>query len=221
MSGPDYPIINEPGSNGIGLFTIGVSPIGTIPWFDFWKTVISQYGNSERMAALIETINAVDPTESFDNFFDWIWSVKTARGLGLDVWGRIVGVGRVLSVATGTYFGFSEAGVTVSNFGPRGFGNFYGGEPLTDNYLLTDDAFRVLIYAKALANISNCSIPVINRILLDLFPNRGNCYCTDGQDMTMTYSFKFALTSVEIAIVEQTGVLPKPAGVSLTVNYLA
>ena len=35
--------------------------------------------------------------------------------------------------------------------------------------------------------------------------------------MTMTYTFEFALTPVEQAIVEQSGVLPRPTGVSSSV----
>ena len=46
MSGPD-PFRPKTGSNGIGGFVIGVSPIGDIPPFDFWKTIISQYANSD------------------------------------------------------------------------------------------------------------------------------------------------------------------------------
>jgi hypothetical protein len=75
----------------------------------------------------------------------------------------------------------------------------------------------VLILAKALANISSCSAPAVNKVLQLLFPGRGVCYATDGLDMTMTYTFLFALTPVEAAIVDQSGVLPRPAGVSATV----
>jgi hypothetical protein len=35
--------------------------------------------------------------------------------------------------------------------------------------------------------------------------------------MTMTYRFSFGLTSLENAILSQTGVLPKPTGVLATV----
>ena len=57
---------------------------------------------------------------------------------------------------------------------------FYSGAVLTSNFNLSDDAFRTLIFAKALANISDGSIPAINQLLLNLFPRRGNCYVTDG-----------------------------------------
>lgn len=243
-SGPPYSPGPQPGSNGVGLFTIGISPIGTIPPFDVWKTVISQYANSEILVGLIENIFAyLDQTKNFDAFFDFVFNVDTAQGYGLDVWGRIVGVNRVLHVSVGNWFGFDEALPGSFTFGQ---GAFYSGSTLTTNYALSDQAYRQLILAKAAANITNGSIPAINQILLSLFPNRGNCYVTEGgglgnwfgfqestnaqgfnqasfysgatiSTMTMTYTFEFQLTPVELAIVQQSGVLPKPTGVLASV----
>lgn len=220
MSGPPYPHPNPvPGSNFIGGFQIGVSPIGTIPPFDFWTTVISQYANSPILTQLCQNFAAyVDETKNFDDFLDLIFNVDTAQGAGLDVWGRIVGVTRVLQITnSGVYIGFEEQNPTADTFGPGGQSPFYSGAPVTQNFDLADGSFRTLIFAKALLNISNCSIPAINQMMLNLFPNRGNCYCTDGGNMTMTYTFKFFLTPVEVAIVSASGVLPKPAGVAATV----
>ena len=45
MSGPDLNT-PAPGSNAIGTFIIGASPIGDIPVFDPWQTVISQVENT-------------------------------------------------------------------------------------------------------------------------------------------------------------------------------
>ena len=53
---------------------------------------------------------------------------------------------------------------------------------------------------------------------MTLFPNRGNAYVVDGLDMTMTFKFEFTLTSVELAIVGQSGVLPTSTGVSYSVD---
>lgn len=239
-TGPEYPVVNPPGSNAIGRFKIGVSPIGTIPPFDVWETIQSQYANSPIITTLIQNFASwVDQTQNFDNFFDLIFNVDTAVGYGLDVWGRIVGVNRILKVSTpGEYFGFEESGEAV------GFGQapFYAGAPLTTNYTLTDEAYRLLILTKAFANISQCGIPVLNQMLMTLFPNRGNAYVTEGIDqgpwfgfeestdglgfnqatfytgeqinrMVMTYTFDFSLSPVDLAIVNNSGVLPKPTGV--------
>jgi hypothetical protein len=220
MSGPD---INRPlpGSNAIGNFIIGVSPIGDIPALDYWRTIISQYANSPTLTQLIQNFDeCVDQTINMSNFFDFIWNVDTAQGYGLDVWGRIVGVSRVLHIVSDTslYFGFDEA-TTLSAFG---FNQqpFFSGSLLTSNFNLSDDAFRILIFAKALANISDGSVKAINQLLINLFPNRGNCYVRDNLDMTMNYVFEFVLTPVEQAILGQSNVLPKPVGVLATIIQL-
>jgi hypothetical protein len=216
MSGPD-PFRPKPGSNGIGEFIIGVSPIGDIAPFDYWQTIISQYANSDVLTTLIGNFDTyVDQTANVDAFYDLIMNVASAQGYGLNVWGRIVGVSRTLNVGNpGKYFGFDEA--TPISADPFNQSPFYVGQPLTTNFNLTDDAYRTLIYAKAFANICDGSIKSINQMLRTLFPGRGNCYVTDGLDMTMTYTFRFLLTDVEQAIVGQSGVLPKPTGVQATV----
>jgi hypothetical protein len=245
MSGPPYPPSPAAGSNAIGSFEIGVSPIGSIPPFDVWSTIISQYANSPTLCQLLTDFDQyIDPTQNIDAFYDYIWNVNTAVGYGLDVWGAIVGVGRVVSIPAGTYFGFNEQQSTVGTFGQS---SFYSGETATGNFSLPDDTYRTLIFAKALANISNGSTPSINQILLALFPNRGNGYVTDKSplngpffgfnasgfaetfgsapfyggpgtsNMVIYYIFEFILQPFELAIVQQTGVLPKPTGVKATV----
>jgi hypothetical protein len=114
------------------------------------------------------------------------------------------------------YFGFDVAGL---DYDPFNQSPMYQGAPLTNNYQLSDDAFRTLLYAKALSNISDGTIPSINTILRTLFPGRGNAYATDGLNMTMTYTFSFVLSAVELAILLQSGVLPKPVGVLATIVH--
>ncbi len=248
MSGPPYPRPPGEGSNGIGLFEIGIDPIGNIPAFDVWQTIISQYANSDILTTLITNIfEYLDQTRNFDAFFDLIWNVDTAEGYGLDVWGRIVGVNRILQVPSGEWWGYAEAQPGSYTFGQA---VFYSGAPLTSSFRLSDQAYRLLIFAKAAANITDGSIPAINRILMTLFPNRGNAFVTEGfqgggwfgfaestnaqgfnqgafyagaptiETMIMTYTFTFALTPVELAIVQSSGVLPKPTGVKATVVVL-
>lgn len=222
MTGPPYPNPNPvPWSNAIGTFVIGVSPIGTIPTFNWWQTVISQYANSPVITSLIGSFfSAEDLTQEFDAFYDDIWNVLTAQGYGLDVWGRIVGVGRTFRQLNPTLnFGFQEA--TTVNATPFNVAPFYSGPqagpPQEGSFSLTDTQFRLLILAKAAFNISDGSIPSINQLLLSLFPGRGNVYVTDNGNMTMTYTFKFPISSNELAMLVQSGVLPKPSGVAATI----
>lgn len=215
MSGPPFPRSLFP--SGIGEFKIGVSPIGAVPPFDWWQTVLAQYANSPTLTQLISNFfQYLDQTADFELFFENIWDIDTASGIGLDIWGRIVGVVRALQVnEPGKFFGFEEA--TSVSADPFNQSPFFSGTTLTTNFSLADSSFRTLIFAKALANISDGSIPSINQLLLNLFPDRGNCFVTDNGGMSMDFVFEFPLSSVEIAIVSQSGVLPKPAGVSATV----
>jgi len=212
-TGPPYPHPNPaPGSNAIGFFAIGVSPIGTISQFDVWKTVISQYANSPILTGMIERFNAaMDQTSNMENFYDMMWNITTAQGYGLDVWGRIVGIGRTLNIPGNTeYFGFTEPGADWTGFGQ---GGFYSGGGLSPNVVLSDNDYRTLILAKAAGNISDGSIPALNAILLALFPSRGDCYVIDGLDMSLTYKFAFPINPIELAILQQSNVLPNPVGV--------
>lgn len=217
MTGPTYPELNPPGSNSIGLFTVGSSPVGTIPAFDWWTTILKQYANSPIITQLIgDFFSYVDQTKNLDDFFDFMWNVYTAEGYGLDCWGTIVAVNRVLKIGGGLQFlGWDEGGTI--DYAPFNQAPWYSGQKLTDNYILTDDGFRVLILAKAFANICDGSIKSINHILMALFGASGKCYCTDEGGMTMTYTFEFTPSPVQLAILMNSGVMPTPTGVSYTI----
>jgi Protein of unknown function (DUF2612) len=218
-SGPPYPPPPQPGSNQIGEFIIGVSPVGTISTFNVWATVIAQYANSSILTGIITAFNeAMDQTENLDNFFDLIWNVLTAEGYGLSVWGRIVGVSNSLPVSGGSTatFGFNESGSDWLGFGQA---PFTSGVSPTSNVTLTDDQFRPLVLAKAATNIWDGSIPGLNSILLALYQGRGTPYVQDGNNMSLTYVFPFALTPLDLAVIEQSGCLPQPAGVVINTSY--
>lgn len=222
LTGPPYPRYspgNSPGGNGIGEFIIGESPIGQIASFDPWLPILSQFKNSPAIDSMILSFNAaMDQTINLQSLYDLIWNVATAKGYGLDVWGRIVGVSRVVQFPNSSQLplGFEEADSWVG----FGQGGFYTGNVINSNFSLSDDDFRTLIYAKAAGNISDGSIPSVNSILLTLFPHRGNCYVQDNQNMSVTYVFKFPLNPVELAIVELSGVLPTAVGCAVTIQSL-
>ena len=179
------------------------------------QTFLSQYANAPRMLALVEGWNQMlDPASLIDTWYQKVWNVQTAQGYGLDVWGRIVGVSRVLSLSAQSYLGFYEASdLTEDAFGQT---PWYSGVDATTNYRLSDDGYRQLILARALANIAGGSIVEINQILMTLFAGQGDAYVRDNGDMSMTYVFRFMPTAVQVSIIQNSGVLPRPAGVSVS-----
>lgn len=190
----------------------------TLParFFDPRTTIISQYANSPVLVALIDALGyAIDRQVLFDAFYDKVWNIDTAEGFGLDIWGRIVGVGRALFVDDEDYLGFS----TSTGSKPFGSGIWNSGGSFAPNYNMSDEAYRRVIMAKAALNITDGSIPAINSVLMSLFPEYGNVYVRDNADMTLTFVFGAIPSKLDYAIVTQSGVLPKPAGVSFTLEY--
>lgn len=183
---------------------------------DWQETLLSQYSNSPIIMALIKTFDAaMDPQQNIDDWYAAVWNVLTARGWGLDVWGRIVGVTRYLLVEDDLFLGFANGNDPV--YQPFGQGPFWMGTPASSNYALTDDAFRLLILTKALANITRASAPNYNRMLMMLFPDRGNAYSQDFGEMLMGLVFEFSLTPVEAAIITQSGAISAPTGVGMRI----
>ena len=185
--------------------------------FDFREVILKQYANSPTLFALMDDISQwLDGAPTFNQFFDYVWNIDTAQGFGLDIWGRILGVGRVYPIVTQKYFGFDEAQPTAT---PLNEGIFWTGAAATSNYALGDDAYRRLLLAKAVANILDGGSASINQLLMLMFEGRGNAYVIDHNDMTMTYKFEFAFTPVDLTLVLNAGVLPTPAGVHVLLDY--
>lgn len=151
-----------------------------------------------------------------EELYSNIWNVDTARGLGLDIWGRIVDIGRNIEVAESDFFGFSTP--PTRSWKPFNQGVFYNGEKKTSVFRLSDTAYRALILAKALSNISDTDIPSLNLALRELFPNRGNAYVKQIGTMAIEYVFEFFLEPWETSVVRFSEALPRPAGVSVSVS---
>ncbi len=186
---------------------------------DFERTIISQYATSRTIVQLIRNMNEyIEPATDFDTFYSFVWNVQTAQGFGLDIWGKIVNISRQLTIpGTNIYLGFDEAFTApTAATGPQPFGQapFYTGATDTQTFTLTDDAYRTLILVKALANISACTAPSLNQLLQNLFAGRGRCYVSDMGGMRMRFTFEFYLQPFELAIMTQSGAIPRPAAVS-------
>ena len=177
-------------------------------------TVASEYANSPVLMQLLENMQAyLDPTADLDNFYNQIWNVDTAVGYGLDVWGRIVGVSRYITLPLNglDVVGFSNPD---EDWDTMSQAPFWDGSPSSGTqFMLSDDSFRKIILVKALSNISDCSALAINQMLQKLFGSLGKCYVVDTGSMTMMLVFEFQLDQISLSILLQSGIIPRPAGV--------
>ncbi|MGF6444404.1 DUF2612 domain-containing protein [Paraburkholderia youngii] len=187
------------------------------------RTLLSQYATSPTITALIDYLNqCIDPKADLDAFFDTIWNVESANSHGLEIWGKIVNVSRMVQAALPpAQFGFAEAfdaANPTTGVQPFNYGVFNDGSPaLIRNVALDPETYRTLIMTKAMANITDCSCASLNKLLGYLFAGRGRCYVLDTGSMTMQYVFEFELSILEVAFLTQSGVLPRPTGVLCTI----
>lgn len=175
-----------------------------------WRaTILSQYDNSPRLLALVEGFNAlIDPEAAIDAFYAAVFDPRTATGWGLDVWGRIVGVDRAVTLkGIPGAFGFAD-----SLLQPFGEGPFWSANA-TSTYVLADEAFRLLIFLKAAINITDGTLPSLNRILHTFFAGRGPVMALHVGTMRMRLVFRFMLKTYERAILAKADMTPIPAGV--------
>ena len=208
------------------VLSLGTPAVGIM--FDFEATVISQYADSPTILQLAGNLNQyIDQSANFANFYNYVWNVDTAVGFGLDVWGKIVGVSRLLQIPNTTdYVGFFQNGEVTQDWQPMGSdqppqpavgGAMYTGHNATETYLLDDNAYRQLILAKAFANICTTTAPAINQILQNLY-GPGTAWVLNTGPMAISYNLTFTPTAIQLAILQQSGVIPTPPGVSFVIN---
>lgn len=176
------------------------------------KTIMSQYANSPRLMSIINGLwGALDPDKFTKDFYQLVMDIPGANTYGLDVWGRIVGIGRTVNFVNpaGEYLGFTDG---FYPFNERPFSAPGSG---TDTWELANDAYRELILLKALSNIAYATAPNINALMKAMFGKP--CYCRIIGHMQMQYTFEFELTAYQRHLVYNTDILPRPCGVGISI----
>lgn len=177
------------------------------------ETIQSQYGASVHIRGIVEAFSqAIDPNADINLFYDKIFNLDTAEGVGLDIWGLIVGVPRMMKVDSDEFFGFDGSLLEPFNQAP-----FYDENTLGNYYALSDTAYRQLIYYKALSNISESTAESQNRLFSLLFADEvaqgKNLYILPVGVMKIRALFEFYLSSARLAIFKAYGLLNRGAGV--------
>lgn len=156
---------------------------------DACASIQSQYSASENMTSVIAGFaRMIDPYEEIQTFYDDIFNIMSAQGQGLDIWGEIIDIPRVIQV--------NDASAMT----------------------LDDDHYRALLLYKALANISSSDIATLNKLLQTLIDTdigvfNGNAYVLETGPMKIRWVFEYFLNEVEMAIFKTAGTLARGAGV--------
>lgn len=158
------------------------------------KEIYHQYAHSKKLVSLIDGLNeALSPTNDLYSFYKNIYNIDTAFGSGLDIWGDILDIKRSMTL-------------TINH--------------IQQQYTMSDDEYRLILKLKMLKNISDATCESIYNSLSLVFSDYGNIYVSDLGLMHLRYSFEFLLSDEIYAILSQTKVIPKPAGVSVEIYEL-
>lgn len=162
----------------------------------------------------------IDVLEFQNTYFD----INTCNSSGLDNWGRILDLSRVIqiSIATDGVFGFDEDNYPIPETGyPQNFDNgfFYNPDYADETipYSMNDYEYRAALKFRYLALTTNLSVQSINRImnfLLQEFNSDYKCIVTQTAIMQLTYKFNFSLTLWQLSLFRNRNILPVPAGVT-------
>jgi len=193
-------------------YQLRVNNPDAISSIDVLDSVQSQYAASPHMLSLLVNQAALaDPGKDLMLWYANIFNPRTAQGIGLDIWGRIVGVPRVLDVEEPDWFGFRQGLLQ-----PFDQGAFWHGKKAYHTEDLDDDAYRTLIFWKAAANIASAEAPELNLLLQRLFPGRACCVLEVGSPMHIRVVTRVNLSPVHEAIFRKYGLIAKGAGVGVS-----
>lgn len=110
---------------------------------DVQEYIQSQYSNSPTMKQILLSLaDNINPDADIDVFYQNIMNIDSANGVGLDIWGTIVGAPRKLQL-----------------------------EEDSKEIILNDDMYRNYIKFKMLANISPATLETLNKISYILYNN--------------------------------------------------
>lgn len=162
------------------------------PTIDLTKHIFWQYNNAPAFNSLVNSKQSWYQINQTKYWKNWI--------------------NNVLNIATANDYGLAIWGILLGI--PRTYlvnGN---------NMSLSTSQYRAVILARLRLIKMRGTIPEINSLLEFLFSKYGKAYVVDNYDMTMTYHFDFNLSPLQIAVLQNVTLLPRPAGVEINVVTL-
>lgn len=154
--------------------------------FHIDATVQSQYAASPHIMALVQAFwESLNPDADIEIIYNNMVNPDTAVGVGLDVWGRIVAIGReyIALDEDNKYFGFApQSGVDNPRLDSFNNAPFY--QKIDGKVRLADNAYRTYIFLKAMINIGDSSLASINQMLATMFPDI-EIYCLHVDTMVL------------------------------------
>ena len=154
--------------------------------FHIDATIQSQYAASPHIMQLVEAFwDSLNPDADIESIYNNMLNPNTAVGFGLEVWGRIVAIGReyIALDVENKYLGFNpDEGVDNPRLESFNNAPFY--QLINGKVRLADNAYRTYIFLKAMINIGDSTLASINSMLATMFPDI-EIYCLHVDTMVL------------------------------------
>ncbi len=187
--------------------------------FDFsvnlLKSILWQYEEAPNLRGILDakkTWYVNNQTDFWNNWIINVFDLRTANAFGLGVWSIILGQSLYSNYPVPSGIPFFGFGADNQNFGVYNFGSLTGG-----NNVYSTEVARLLLRIRYFQLTSSGTVPETNRMLSYLFSDYGHAYLVDNHDMTQTYNMLFVIPAEMLYMLNQTDVLPRPAGVKSTI----
>lgn len=185
----------------------------------------STYIQFEQATNLNNLLAGLAPYLTIDEetFYTDFFNIQTCIGDGLDNWGKLLNLPRVIYMADLTScFGFDtgELPDPVATGYPQNFdnGNFWGGQ--TAGFTLTDDQYRFLLRLKYFSLNTNASLAALNKainIAVQLINPAHKAKFSETGLMELTLEINFYFNAFQYAVFSDRQFIPIPVGVSYTI----
>lgn len=187
---------------------------------DILRALLWQYNNAPRLEAILtQKQEWYDENQSlfWDDWVRDVFDLRTANAFGMKVWAIILGLPLTVSVgptettAPAWGFGALRQNFTRGNFGRSGSGSIS----------LTLEQQRLVLRLRYFQLVGRCNVPEINKFMLAVFGSSGPVTVTDNLDMTMSYTFGFAIDSQLAFVLRNFDLLPRPSTVGIDYDVFA
>lgn len=170
--------------------------------------MLSQYANSPVFVSLINGLREqISNAETINEWINVVYNLKTASGIGLDLWGLILNQSRLL------YYK-DEYGIQRSVY-LRG-AQTIGSEDYTEEQI--EGYYRMLLFFRAFSYVTNSTLKSFNDLLRFYFEDK-KVFVQEIGTMVIELVFRFFPTTLE-KIIFASDLFPKPTGVGLNFRFI-
>jgi hypothetical protein len=182
---------------------------------DLLRAILWQYNDAENLQGILTQKQAWYEDSHTQFWANWIYDVfylLNANDFGLSVWSIILGQPLALDVAPDDpakpVWGFETY---HKNFGRGNYAKAGGGVGLSEFQK------RMILRLRYFQITTNGTVPEVNKFLAHVFADWGGAYVVDNGSMSIAYVFSMQLPSDLMLVIEQFDLLPRPAGVEVTI----